>query len=164
MGRAVQQAEICGHTQWDAEMKIRFPIENLARQSVGRDAGFGESVLATAVVKDGQIEIDSSDWSRLVLAHFNGGDARTRIEPGEPTTLELAANFAGAMARWGAAGFATVSADTYAERAAICDACEHWDGSARAGLGKCNAPGCGCTRFKRWLATERCQLGKWPVS
>lgn len=81
----------------------------------------------------------------------------------EPTVTELAANFAGAMGRWTAAGFPTVTREAYDNRAAVCDACEHWDGAARLGLGKCGAPGCGCSGFKRWLATERCPLGKWST-
>jgi hypothetical protein len=75
----------------------------------------------------------------------------------EPTMLELATNFAGAMDRWARAGFPTVTAEVYAARAAACAACELWDGSARLGLGKCTAPGCGCTYFKRFLATEICR-------
>lgn len=67
------------------------------------------------------------------------------------------------MARWSAAGFATVSGETYAARASACEACPMWDGAARLGLGKCNAPGCGCTKLKRWLATEKCPLCKWPT-
>jgi hypothetical protein len=92
--------------------------------------------------------------------------------PEEPTRIEMAANFSVAMGRWAAAGFPTVSAEEYALRNMACEhsgpegtACEYWDGDARWGLGKCKAPGCGCTRFKRWLATERCRHPKgsrWP--
>jgi hypothetical protein len=70
------------------------------------------------------------------------------------------------MERWVRAGFPTVSADEYAARSAACDPCELWDGAARFGLGKCMAPGCGCTRFKRFLATEICrhpQGSRWPA-
>lgn len=81
----------------------------------------------------------------------------------EPTLADLASNFATAVQKWAAGGFNTVTKEDYGSRAAVCAVCEFWDGSARAGLGKCNAPGCGCTRLKRWLATERCPLGKWPV-
>lgn len=101
--------------------------------------------------------------------------ARTRFGPpaelaharqpeiAEPTLAELAGNFGTAMARWSAAGFATVTEQTYQDRARVCESCVHWNGTARLGLGICKAPGCGCTRFKRWLATERCPLGKWPA-
>ncbi len=82
----------------------------------------------------------------------------------EPTVAELAVNFTGAMGRWIKAGVPVVSAEAYAARSAICSPCEHWDGRARLGLGKCKAPGCGCTSLKRWLATESCPLGKWPAT
>lgn len=84
----------------------------------------------------------------------------------EPSTMELAANFAGAVGRWSAAGFPTVSAETYAARADACGACSFWDGKARLGLGKCRAPGCGCTGLKRWLTTETCPHpdgSRWPA-
>lgn len=86
--------------------------------------------------------------------------------PAEPSTMELAANFAGAVGRWSSAGFPVVSPEIYAARAEACDGCRFWDGKARLGLGKCGAPGCGCTSLKRWLATERCPHpdgSRWPV-
>lgn len=79
----------------------------------------------------------------------------------EPTIAELASNFAMATARWAAAGFVVVNPADYAARSAVCQACEFWDDSARLGLGKCRHTQCGCTRFKRWLATEKCPMGKW---
>lgn len=93
----------------------------------------------------------------------------------EPTTIELASNFLTATARWAAAGAPLATPAQYQARTSICEGsgagtgtiakCEFWDGSARAGLGKCTAPGCGCTRFKRWMATERCPKGKWePIT
>lgn len=75
----------------------------------------------------------------------------------EPSPIELAKNVAVAGARWAAAGFRLVSDEVYRARTAVCETCPLWDGSARFGLGKCNAPGCGCTKFKRWLATEQCK-------
>ena len=87
--------------------------------------------------------------------------AANPARPAEPTALELASNFASAVARWAAAGFQVASREAYDGRTAACAACEFWDGSARLGLGKCAHKKCGCTRFKRWLASERCPLGKW---
>jgi hypothetical protein len=87
----------------------------------------------------------------------------------EPTIAEMAVNFGGAMARWAAAGVPVVDQAGYDARTAACDACIHPDGQpmfdakARFGLGKCRAPGCGCTSLKRWLATEVCALGRWPA-
>lgn len=87
--------------------------------------------------------------------------ARPALPP-EPSAAELAANFFGALGRWVAAGLPVVSEATHRGRMAACRACPHWDELARAGLGKCRAPGCGCTRLKHWLATETCPLGQWP--
>ena len=84
----------------------------------------------------------------------------------EPDALEMAVNFTNAMARWIEAGVPVVSQDVYEARSAACGACELWDGSVRLGLGRCKAPGCGCTKFKRWLATEVCKHpkgSKWPA-
>jgi hypothetical protein len=81
--------------------------------------------------------------------------------PEPPTRIEMAANFAVAMARWGAAGFKTVNAEEYETRFATCEACEFWDGDARWGIGKCKHPNCGCGRWKAWLKTERCPILKW---
>jgi hypothetical protein len=80
----------------------------------------------------------------------------------EPSGEEMARNFAGATAKWVKAGLPVVPREIYEARGAVCETCEFWDGAARFGLGKCNAPGCGCTKFKRWLATEKCPLKKWP--
>jgi hypothetical protein len=97
-------------------------------------------------------------------------EAQAAAEPlKEPTLVELANNFRAAMARWAAAGVPLVDQAGYDARAAACGACVHPDGrpmfdtKARFGLGKCRAPGCGCTSLKRWLATETCVLGKWPA-
>ena len=54
-----------------------------------------------------------------------------------------------------------VPKEMLAVRRAICDACELWDASGNAGLGKCKHPRCGCSRFKLTLATERCPDGLW---
>lgn len=82
-----------------------------------------------------------------------------------PTLPELAANFTEAMGKWAAKGFKTVSLDVYENRLAICGKCSFWDKDGWLGYGKCNAPKCGCTRFKLWLATETCKHpdgSRWP--
>jgi hypothetical protein len=84
-----------------------------------------------------------------------------KVAPYEPTLSELATNFAGAMKRWAASGFEVATEEDYRKRSAICEACEFWDGKARGGLGKCNVRGCGCTKLKRYLGSEKCPLGKW---
>ena len=89
-----------------------------------------------------------------------------RIEPLEPTLAEMAGNFTVAVSGWIAAGAPVVSEAVYQARSAACGACELWDPDARFGLGKCKAPGCGCTKLKRWLATARCTHpdgSRWPA-
>ena len=84
------------------------------------------------------------------------------VMPNEPSVADLARNFATATAKWADAGFPVAGSALYDARTAICEACDLWDAGARLGLGKCNHPDCGCTKFKRWMKTERCPLGRWP--
>lgn len=84
----------------------------------------------------------------------------------DPDAIELATNIGLAGVRWAAAGFPVVTQPVYDARSAACTPCPYWDGAARFGLGKCKAPGCGCTKFKRWLATEQCKHpggSRWPA-
>ena len=121
-----------------------------------RPVGYEADVLACALLGDGKVCLKPEDAVAL----------RAKYRPAsEPTVKELATNFVGAMERWAAAGFQTLAQEQYNARGEVCDACEYWDGVARFGLGKCNAPGCGCTKLKRWLATEQCKHpdgSKWP--
>lgn len=78
-----------------------------------------------------------------------------------PTIAEMAVNFTGAVSRWVTAGMPVVAKEEFDRRLAICRGCEFWDENARMGLGKCNAPGCGCSKGKLMLATERCPIKKW---
>lgn len=79
----------------------------------------------------------------------------------EPTLTEMATSFIEATSRWSSAGFPIVNEEIYKSRSSICESCEFWDGKARFGLGKCKAIGCGCTKFKRWIQTEKCPKNKW---
>lgn len=79
----------------------------------------------------------------------------------EPTLIELANNFIEALGKWSKAGYKITTKDEYNKRSEICNNCEYWDKDARMGLGKCNVPGCGCTKLKRWLTTEKCPKRKW---
>lgn len=89
--------------------------------------------------------------------------------PPEPTMREMAENFGKAMVNWVESGFPIVSEAEYKLRGSICEtrnngsSCEFWtDGF----IGRCKAPGCGCTKLKRWLASEQCKHpdgSKWPA-
>lgn len=90
--------------------------------------------------------------------------AKQKIVPAlikEPTVAEMVSNFAGALSRWVKAGAPIVPEEEFQRRLAVCRGCEHWIEAARLGLGKCNAPGCGCTKGKLWFQTETCPLKKW---
>lgn len=65
------------------------------------------------------------------------------------------------LGRWQHAGFKVAPLEERERRGGICNLCPHWKPDGNWGLGECTAPGCGCTRAKVWLATERCPLGKW---
>ena len=69
-----------------------------------------------------------------------------------------------ALRRWVGSGCALAPSRERKIRSAICSACPHWYGLGNLGLGECRAPGCGCTRAKVWLATERCPIGKWRAN
>lgn len=138
-------------------MRITIPIQYLKDHSLGRSIGFTEEVMKLSKVDAESISIDVNDWQRLSKEY--------RVQTSnivEPSITELSTNFAGAMLRWTKAGFKTSNLPTYKIRYAACLCCDYWDGSARMGLGKCNAPGCGCTKIKLWLASEKCPIGKWP--
>lgn len=66
------------------------------------------------------------------------------------------------------AGLAQASREVLAAREAACAACRGqdglplWDAKGNLGLGRCLAPGCGCTRFKRSLRDTKCVLNRWP--
>lgn len=40
----------------------------------------------------------------------------------------------------------------------ICAACTFYDRAGNWGLGECQAPGCGCTDARYWLASTSCKL------
>jgi hypothetical protein len=133
--------------------------EQIAQVAAALGAGFHADVTRGATRRpDLAWAIEPAHWFST-LARYR---RHATPAPAEPTLAELAANFTSAVARWIGAGAPVVAEATYHARAAACAACSLWDASARAGLGKCQAPGCGCTKLKRWLATERCPLGKWP--
>lgn len=79
----------------------------------------------------------------------------------QPTIPEMVANFVEATSEWTAAGFPIVTREVFERRLAACEACNLWDDKARFGLGKCKHPNCGCTKFKFWMANQKCPLKRW---
>ena len=83
--------------------------------------------------------------------------------PERASLPQKARRLAMAAKRWAGSGFSLVGAVARLRRKRACKACDYWRPMGNLGMGECQAPGCGCTRLKRWLETERCPLGKWPV-
>ncbi len=137
---------------------ISFTLGQLREKSQIRPPGYFEDVISLAEVNGEIVSLHDNDH-RYLLEKYRG-TAGSKL-PEEPSVSELASNFSKAVSTWSAAGFPVVTKATYDARSSICESCDHWDGSARFGLGKCLHKKCGCTRMKRWLATERCPLGKW---
>lgn len=128
-----------------------------------RRAGVDVAPVLSGAGREGDFVLVADDQQfRALVSRYERKREGKRPPPLDPSPLEMARNFAGAMERWAKAGFETVDRETHGQRMAICASCPHWDGKARFGLGKCRAPGCGCSRFKHWLASESCPLGKWP--
>jgi hypothetical protein len=83
------------------------------------------------------------------------------IKASEPNLAEMAINASKSLIISAASGFATVTDEQANERREICLSCQFWSPEGNLGLGKCRAPGCGCTYIKWKLATEKCPKGKW---
>lgn len=51
-------------------------------------------------------------------------------------------------------------------RQTACAGCGYYNPAGNFGFGECAAPGCGCTKFKIWLLSEKCPhpIGsRWPI-
>jgi hypothetical protein len=92
------------------------------------------------------------------------GDCRNQATQ-RPPALTLGAkarNLAAALTRWARARFPLADRWQRRRRRAACLACDAWRPTGNLGFGECSDPRCGCTKLKRWLATETCPRGKWP--
>ena len=77
--------------------------------------------------------------------------------------LTKASRLKAALFDWKKAGFPKTPSAVRKQRRGICDACQYFKPSGNLGLGECQAPGCGCTRAKLWMANQRCPLGYWEA-
>ena len=94
---------------------------------------------------------------RQLIIYFRG----IKSLPKPPTIKQMSKNFAKATAKWIKSGFETVTQSEFDKRLEICRSCTFWDEKARLGMGKCNHEGCGCSKGKLWLKTEKCPIQKW---
>jgi len=89
---------------------------------------------------------------------------RQASEPGDPSLTQKVANFAASAAKHLAAGMPRATEEQVAQRFAICQTCEHFDGKA------CRQCGCPIVRERQFAsklswAGESCPVGQWgPVS
>jgi hypothetical protein len=103
--------------------------------------GYKDDVLGQGTVQGEFVELEEAVYAEL---------SRKWLEPSFPAML---ANFAGATARWVAAGFPLTTEDQFKERLAICQGCEFWTGT--------NCRRCGCRKLKLHWRTEACPIRKW---
>ena len=102
--------------------------------------------------RDPRLYGDPNEWLRVKQKRLK--EAGTG-----PSAGEMAKNFVVAMAESAKTGFKKVTSEQHAERMAICNACQFWDGKARMGMGKCMK--CGCSGAKQWFASSKCPIGLW---
>ena len=144
-------------------MSYRLTREKFERYAAKQPSGWRADALTAAEMAGDYVTLSREQMEALRLKYRPDRRASAAAPSPEPTVAELATN--AGFAAWRAAAAIVngerllVTEAEYRTRSAVCEPCEFWDGSARAGLGKCSAPGCGCTKLKRWLATERC--GRW---
>jgi len=142
--------------------EVRVSEDRFAQACSVRPNGF-RSAAEKIVRRDGaEVVIPLKLWGQLTL-EWQGKP----IGWEEPNALQLGSR--ALFAAWRAVSAAVagervfVTESELEKRKATCDVCEYFESSARLGLGRCNAPGCNCTKFKQWLITEKCPLGKWPA-
>lgn len=142
----------------------RVSFADLQKLDATTQPGILQRAMNAGRLLPGNIHLElPNDFEPSTLPPSTSPPRATSPEPlPEPTINSLVINFMAATAKWASSGFKVVDVATYSARAAACAGCEHWDATARLGLGHCKAPGCGCTKLKRWLATEHCPLHKWP--
>ena len=100
---------------------------------------------------------------RCGMRHIADRETETHTCGYQQPSLGLAtkaANFATSAAKHLAAGMPQATEEQVAERFAICETCEHFDGKA------CRQCGCPVVRQKKFLsklswAGESCPVGKW---
>ena len=135
---------------------IKIKIEKIKEKSKYRPSGYLEDVMSYGKINGEFIEISKNDYEFLVDKYNNDSQNIP-----EPSKHDLISNFSVAVSKWIAAGFPILKENDFKERFKICSNCEFWNSSARFNLGKCNHNKCGCTKFKLWMETESCPIGKW---
>ncbi len=97
----------------------------------------------------------------MTLPNINSNVPRNGVAPAEPgisppSALDMAASFAGSMAKLAASGFKLVDEQTQRLRVGQCKPCPYrWENRCAI---------CGCFFAKKaWLPQEDCPIGRWTV-
>lgn len=136
---------------------IRCRLRHLAARC--RQRGYTlDEVRACIVSDDGDMITVDVDHPAYPRASRSWQEPLT-LEP-EVSLLQKAKNFAASAVNHVASGARLAGDEEVAERFAICQTCEHYDGSA------CLKCGCPVVRERKFIsklswANEKCPAGKW---
>jgi len=136
-------------------------LSQVRDQARRRPAGYFGEVVGSGVVVGDRLVLSDAAARRLFQKYNPNGEGGMPDSLKEPTLVGMLEDFVAATKIWAAAGFPVCTKAQIEARVGSCNNCDKWDAKARLGLGLCSA--CGCTLIKRWLATEKCPLGKWSV-
>lgn len=64
---------------------------------------------------------------------------------------------------WNSKGRPMASKELRRSRLLACRECAYWSSDGNLWLGECRHRSCGCSKFKAWLATEKCPILRWPA-
>jgi hypothetical protein len=158
---------------------MRLSKQAISVLSTQRPAGYESDVLSFASKQDERYVYISEDAYKALVEKYGGAPFRLTFKSGQPdhagaaasvagsqglSVFSKARNFAASATRHVAAGMPKATDAQVAERFAICQGCEHFDGKA------CRQCGCPVVREKKFFsklswANESCPVGKWgPVS
>lgn len=104
-------------------------------------------------------KIQSNESAQRAKNKNTDGVKEKIVKDFDPSLFQMAKNFGTAMLDSAKTGFKKVTPEQHAERMAICNTCQFWDGKARMGMGKCAK--CGCTGAKQWLSSSSCPINLW---
>lgn len=132
---------------------IKFTLQSIEDAARNKPAGYYEEVLAAGVVEGNTITLTRKAYNELHKKFTNPSFK----EPELPSTLEMAANFASALAKDMGSG---MKRRTEEEAHAIldqhCKPCEFYRDSDK----RCSKCGCFLAVKTAWKS-QHCPIGKW---
>jgi hypothetical protein len=139
----------------------KIALDRLREAAKSRPPGYYDAVVAAGTIEGNHVLL--TDEAHLEL--FRRFNALLIPEPEYASLPTKAARLTAAVGHAVASGWPIVSEEERNRRGAICENCpgRFWLPEANFGLGQCTAPGCGCTKFKWWLALQACPLFYWEA-